>query len=65
MIDHLKAHHLHPATYASETVEAIEAGSGVQGKYKQAVLTYYRQTTQTSLEDKQKWITSKLAEAVP
>lgn len=65
VIDHLKAHHLHPATYASEAVEAIEAGTGVQGKYKQAVLAYYRQTTQTSLEDKQKWITSTLAEAQP
>lgn len=65
VINHLRAHHLHSATYASQAFEAIEVGKGVQGAYKQAVLAYYGQTTQTSLGSKDQWITSKLERALP
>ena len=38
VINHLRYYHARPDTYANET---IESGTGVQGIYKQAVLTYY------------------------
>ena len=59
IIAHLKANHTHAKTYTDET---IEAGKGVQGIYKQAVLTYYRRGDATSLNGKHAWIDTKLKE---
>ena len=57
VIAHLQTHHTRPDIYANET---IETGKGVQGVYKQAVLTYYDRTALTSLRGKHAWITAKL-----
>lgn len=57
VINYLKANHIHAKVYADETVEA---GKGVQGVYKQAVLAYYGRGDTTSLEDKHGWVTAKL-----
>lgn len=59
IIAHLKANHTHAKTYTDET---IEAGKGVQGVYKQAVLTYYGRGDATSLNGKHAWIDTKLKE---
>ncbi|MFC7411815.1 DUF262 domain-containing protein [Hydrogenophaga atypica] len=57
VVAHLKANHTHAKTYSDET---IEAGKGVQGVYKQAVLTYYGRGDATSLNGKHAWIDTKL-----
>ncbi|HEY9277096.1 MAG TPA: DUF262 domain-containing protein [Methylotenera sp.] len=57
IISHLKTHHAHRDSY---TGELIETGKGVQGNYKQAVLTYFDQTESTSLGRKDVWIAAKL-----
>lgn len=57
VITHLKKNHTHPKIYTEETVET---GKGVQGIYKQAVLTYYNHIEANSLRDKPKWIAVKL-----
>lgn len=57
VIAHLKMNHTHADIY---TREAIEVGKGVQGVYKQAVLTYYARNGADSLCDKHKWIMAKL-----
>lgn len=57
VITHLKTNHTHAKIYADET---IETGKGVQGVYKQAVLTYYEHTEATPLSGKHVWITAKL-----
>lgn len=57
VIDHLMAHHHQREVYAKETVET---GTGVQGFYKKAVLSYYGRTDQDSLKKKEGWITDKL-----
>jgi len=57
VISHLNKYHSHATEYSHET---IEPGKGVQGFYKQAVLSYYERTTATSLHDKHKWIGAKL-----
>ena len=62
VIAHLGTNHTASKTYANET---IEAGKGVRGAYKQAVLAYYGRVTVTSLAGKEGWITSKLKEAAP
>ncbi len=56
VIAHLQTHHTRQKIYAEET---IETGKGVQGVYKQAVLTYYNQTGD-SLRGKESWIPAKL-----
>lgn len=56
IITHLQAHHTRRGTYENET---IESGKGVQGVYKQAVLTYYGRTGLTSLRGKEHWIAAK------
>lgn len=61
VIDHLKVNHTHAKIYTDET---IEAGKGVQGVYKQAVLTYYRRGDATSLHGKHAWIDAKLKDGV-
>ena len=57
VIDYLKANHTHAETYADE---AMEAGKGVQGVYKQAVLTYYGRADPAPLHGKHAWIDAKL-----
>lgn len=57
VIAHLQREHTCPDIYADET---IEIGKGVQGFYKQAVLTYYERTELTSLRGKHAWISAKL-----
>lgn len=52
VIGHLKRHHRHDELYAGEQ---IQAGKGVQGRYKQAVLDYFRMSS-ASLQDKAEWI---------
>ncbi len=52
VIGHLKHHHRRDETYATE---AIETGKGVQGRYKQAVLGYFQQSS-VSLEGKSGWL---------
>jgi hypothetical protein len=61
VIDHLKVNHTHAKIYTDET---IEAGEGVQGVYKQAVLSYYRRGDTTSLHGKHAWIDAKLKDGV-
>lgn len=57
VIAHLKMNHAHAKTYADET---IVAGKGVQGVYKQAVLSYYGREDITSMNGKHTWIAAKL-----
>jgi hypothetical protein len=57
VIAHLKANHTHAKVYADET---IVAGKGVQGVYKQAVLTYYGREDVTSMDGRHTWIAAKL-----
>jgi hypothetical protein len=57
VITHLKTRQMRPDIYATETVEA---GKGVQGLYKQAVLAYFDQPELTSLRAKDAWIDAKL-----
>lgn len=57
VINYLKANHTHAEIYAGETTKA---GTGVQGVYKQAVLTYYGLEGITSMDGKHWWITAKL-----
>jgi hypothetical protein len=57
VISHLCMYHTQLETYASES---IEAGKGVQGAYKQAVLDYFGRTGEPSLRGKHSWITAKL-----
>ncbi len=56
-IAHLKMHHTRRETYRDEK---IEAGKGVQGIYKQAVLAYYGHAVGGSLSGKDAWISAKL-----
>lgn len=58
-IHHLRTHHSHKVTYASER---LESGKGVQGFYKQAVLEYYGRSPEASLSGKLGWISTKLEE---
>ena len=57
VIDYLKANHTHAETYADE---AMEAGKGVQGVYKLAILTYYGRADPAPLRGKHAWIDAKL-----
>lgn len=52
VIGHLKQHHRRHVEYAKES---IETGKGVQGRYKQAVLDYYGQSSDR-LEGKDRWL---------
>ena len=52
VIGHLKRHHRHDKVYAGEQ---IQAGKGVQGRYKQAVLDYFGMPS-ASLQGKAEWI---------
>lgn len=57
VIAHLKTNHIHAKTY---TEESIMAGKGVQGVYKQAVLTYYERADAASLAGRHSWIDDRL-----
>lgn len=59
VIDHLKNHHTRRKSYADEN---IETGKGVQGIYKEAVLTYYQRAELKSLNGKESWIDKKIKE---
>lgn len=61
VIRHLRAYHARREVYAKE---AIESGTGVQGRYKQAVLAYYGRTAAQSLHGKDQWIDARLARGV-
>ena len=52
VIGHLKRHHRRDEDYANE---AIETGKGVQGRYKQAVLSYFQQSSER-LKGKAGWL---------
>lgn len=62
VITYLREHHMHSDIY---TKENIESGKGVQGRYKQALLTYYGWVEQSSLRGKEGWIIAKLKGSTP
>lgn len=61
VIDYLKSYHTHAEIYANE---AIEAGKGVQGVYKQAILAYYGRVYTEPLRGKHAWINAKLKDGI-
>lgn len=62
VIGHLKSHHHKRDIYFSKDkdIKEIAKGEGVQGVYKQAVLTYYGHSEIKSLSNKEQWIKAKL-----
>lgn len=60
VIGHLSTYHHKRDIYAHKDTEAIEKGKGVQGNYKEAVLTYYDHPELNSLDRKEEWIKCKL-----
>jgi len=58
VIGHLKRHHRHDSIYADEQ---IEARKGVQGRYKQAVLDYFKMPS-ASLKGKADWVENLVSE---
>jgi hypothetical protein len=57
IVTHLQKNHTYVEVYANES---IEVGKGVQGIYKQAVLTYFGRNGTFSLRGKHAWIMAKL-----
>jgi hypothetical protein len=53
VLNHLRTFHTKRDTYASEK---IEAGKGVQGSYKKAVLRFYGRDPKESLAEKPQWL---------
>lgn len=53
VMGHLQRHHRHDTLYAEEK---IETGEGVQGRYKQAVLSYYGREDEERLAGKARWL---------
>jgi hypothetical protein len=61
VIAHLQTNYLKSDTYKKES---IETGKGVQGVYKKAVLNYYERAELTSLNGKEGWLKTKIAEGL-
>ncbi|MFD2438583.1 hypothetical protein [Modicisalibacter luteus] len=59
VIGHLKRYHRHEKRYADEQ---IESGKGVQGRYKQAVLDYFKMPS-ASLKGKADWVENLVGKA--